>query len=72
MNSPQRTACLAKVNANGPFFFTYRKFSNEADTGHRNPEPGIRNPESGNWKPETGQTFIKSYSRTAQPLRDND
>ncbi len=33
MNSPQRTACLAKVNAKGPFFFTYIKckFSNDGN-----------------------------------------
>ena len=31
MNSPQRTACLAKFNAKGPFFFTYRRFSNDGN-----------------------------------------
>ncbi len=65
MNSPQRTACLAKVNAKGPFFFTYRKFSND---GNWNPESGIRKLETGD---RTDIYQILFSHGWYQPLRDN-
>ncbi len=79
MNSPQRTACLAKVNAKGPFVFTCRKFSNdgnwtpymrhkEADTGHRKPEAGNRKLETGDRTDNYQILFSHGWE---QPLRDN-